>query len=220
MTLLDTVELATYCVRTFSLFKVRSTRISRGSYGHSRTLTSLSNPTCVFRTAPARRGRWGSSSSRPGQTTGCPSTPPPSWPSSGGWNRAILQTQGPWWYTAGEKQRGRMENILKHEIDFALSICCNEYMNTYDKTQCTHGYLEVCVWVIFAGIMGALNKQNRERLSRRAISNLNVPSKIVTKKKKKVTLPSADTHHFPHADLSWFPATHQQPTSWLGLSPR
>lgn len=41
VTLLDTVELATYCVRTFSLFKVRSTRISLGSYRHSRALTSL-----------------------------------------------------------------------------------------------------------------------------------------------------------------------------------
>lgn len=33
------------------------------------------------------------------------------------------------------------------------------------------------------------------------------------RKNSRVAMPSADIHHFPHADLSGFPATHQQPTS-------
>lgn len=57
--------------------------------------------------------------------------------------------RGPWRYTAGKKQHGFTKNILKHEIDFFLSICCNEYMNTYGKTQRIHGYLAADAWVIF-----------------------------------------------------------------------
>lgn len=34
-----------------------------------------------------------------------------------------------------------------------------------------------------------------------------------TPKNSRASMPSADIHHFAHADLSGFPATHQQPTS-------
>lgn len=113
VTLLDTVELATYCVRTFALFKVRNIQTLSSSTSYSdppatamkALVTNLPSPP-RFRTAPARRERWGSSSSRPGQTMGFLSTPLHSWPSWDGWKLAILRMQGPWWYTAGKKQHG------------------------------------------------------------------------------------------------------------------
>lgn len=57
------------------------------------------------RTAPMRSERYDSSSSWPGPTTACQSTPPPSWPSYGGSRRATLRTPAPWWSTAGTCQQ-------------------------------------------------------------------------------------------------------------------
>lgn len=53
VTLLDTVELATYCVRTFALFKVGSASGRRHAAGSEADTHLFSTP----RTAPARRGR-------------------------------------------------------------------------------------------------------------------------------------------------------------------
>lgn len=57
---------------------------------------------CVCRTALMRSERWDSSSSWPGQITGCRSTLLPFWPSCGVWRPATLQMPGPWWCTAGQ----------------------------------------------------------------------------------------------------------------------
>lgn len=98
VTLLDTVELATYCVRTFALFKVSSIQRPLSSTGYwGESVTNLP----PFRMARVRRERWGSSSSQPGQTTGSRSILLHSWPSWDGWKLAILQMLGPWWCTAG-----------------------------------------------------------------------------------------------------------------------
>ena len=53
------------------------------------------------RTAPARNGRSGSSSSRRGRTTGCPSTRRHSWLSCGESRPATRRTRAPSWSTAG-----------------------------------------------------------------------------------------------------------------------
>lgn len=80
VTMLDAVELATYSVRTFALYKVKSCLpfpliiVSFNIFSH---LTSLL-PLCSNRMALARNARSGSSSSWPGQTTECLNTPPPS----------------------------------------------------------------------------------------------------------------------------------------------
>lgn len=124
ITLLDTVELATYCVRTFALFKVR---ICEGFFGGVfPARNALVTSVCYFRTAPVRRGRWGSSSSLPGQTTGYRSTPRHSSPSSDGWKLAILQMRGPWWCTAGGKHHSFTETSWSMKLISFLSICWNE----------------------------------------------------------------------------------------------
>lgn len=55
VTLLDTVELATYCVRTFSLFKVRSLRGSHRRCRHSRTLNSPSHSNLRFQNGSSEK---------------------------------------------------------------------------------------------------------------------------------------------------------------------
>lgn len=56
---------------------------------------------CSSRAALMRSVRFVTSSSQPGRTTGCPNTPPHSWPSFAGSKPATHQMQGQWLSTAG-----------------------------------------------------------------------------------------------------------------------
>lgn len=72
------------------------------------------------------------------------------------------------------------------------------------------------VRVISAGIMGASTSRTGSGFHGAQFQIWMFPQKI--KKKCSVTLPLADTHPVPHADLAGLPAAHQQPTGWLGSS--
>lgn len=103
VTLLDTVELATYCVRTFALYKVC------GCFRDRSPKTEIFHLCCErftfqFRTAPVRSGRCGSSSSRRGRITASRNIPRHSWPSCAGSNHATRQTLDQWWCIAGLKR--------------------------------------------------------------------------------------------------------------------
>lgn len=82
-------------------------------------------------------------------------------------------------------------------------------MNTYDETQCTHGYVEARV--IFGRDNGEL--QLAERGATFVVGNFKSERCLKNCGEKKNPKRLQQTHNASHSDLSGFPAAHRQPTS-------
>lgn len=105
ITLLKTETLAEYTVRTFAMERVTLVLL-RCVHPCTCTCSSVVFDCCVSlicSEATPPNTKCASSTSPPGPSTACPTTPRACWPSCAGSRPPRLRTPDPWWCTAGKR---------------------------------------------------------------------------------------------------------------------